>query len=77
MLVSTRGLSTPQVEVKFLHNRNKFSIDRKGVTAFAVFLLSFFAGLRRRALFIIGCRSPPSNLNFQPKNSDWRKGHGG
>ena len=61
------GLSTPQVEVKFLHNRNKFSKDRKGVTAFAVFLLSFFAGLRRRALFIIGCRSPPSNLNFQQK----------
>jgi RNA polymerase sigma factor (sigma-70 family) len=37
------------------------------VTAFAVFLLSFFAGLRRRALFIIGCHSPPSNLNFQQK----------
>ena len=44
-----------------------FKLSPYVVTAFAVFLLSFFAGLRRRALFIIGCRSPPSNLNFQQK----------
>ena len=62
--VSTWGLPDLKIEAKYRRNENKFFIDRKGVTAFAVFLLSFFAGLRSRALFIIGCRSPPSNLDF-------------
>lgn len=39
------------------------------MTAFAVFLFSFFVGTRRKAVFGVGCRSPPSNLeisqNFQ------------
>ncbi|NBH13643.1 hypothetical protein D3Z36_05485 [Lachnospiraceae bacterium] len=64
MHVSTRGLSTQQVEVKFLYNRSKFSLDRKGVTAFAVFLLSIFAGTRRKTFCCVGCRSPPANLDF-------------
>jgi len=38
------------------------------VTAFAVFLLSFFFATRRKAVSGIGCRSPPVNLDFQ-KNS--------
>ncbi|TFZ92984.1 hypothetical protein E5F26_07530 [Clostridioides difficile] len=71
MLVSTRGLCTPKVEVKFLHIRNKFSINRRGLTAFAVFLLSIFAGIRRKVVSNAHCRSPPANLDFQ-KNSDWR-----
>ena len=50
-----------------LYSNYVFKLSPYVVTAFAVFLLSFFAGLRRRALFIIGCRSPPSNLNFQQK----------
>ena len=39
------------------------------VTAFAVFLLSFFVRTRHKAVSGIGCRSPPVNLDFQ-KNSD-------
>jgi hypothetical protein len=35
------------------------------MTAFAVFLLSFFAEIRRKAVSGIGCRSPPANLDFQ------------
>ncbi len=71
ILVSARGLSTQEVEVKSLHIRTNISINRKGVTALAVFLLSFFVGIRRRAVSGVGCRSPPFNLDFQ-KNSDWR-----
>lgn len=36
ILIKSWGLCTPQVEVKYLHNRNKISISRKGMTAFAV-----------------------------------------
>ena len=71
ILVSARGISTLQVEVKFLHIRTKIPINRKGVTALTVFLLSFFVGIRRKAISGVGCRSPPANLDFQ-KNSDWR-----
>ena len=69
ILVNARGLSTQEVEVKSLHIRTIISINREGVTAFAVFLLSFFVRTRRRAVFDVGCRSPPVNLDFQ-KNSD-------
>jgi len=65
------GLCTSKVEVKSLHIRNKITINRKGITAFAVFLLSIFAGIRRKAISGVGCRSPPANLDFQ-KNLDWR-----
>ncbi|NBH19937.1 hypothetical protein D3Z55_21715 [Clostridiaceae bacterium] len=71
MCFSTRGLCTQQVEVKSLHIGTKISINRKGITTFAVFLLSIFAGIRRKAVSGVGCRSPPANLDFQ-KNSDWR-----
>ena len=44
------------------------------MTALAVFLLSFFAGIRRKAVSDVGCRSPPFNLDFNDfQNSDWRK----
>ncbi|RRK35458.1 hypothetical protein EBB54_20445 [Schaedlerella arabinosiphila] len=60
-----------QVEVVFLHIGTKISLNRKGLTAFAVFLLSFFGGKRRKSVLDAHCRSPPANLDFQ-KNSDWR-----
>ena len=69
ILVSARGFSTQEVEVKSPHIRTNISINREGVTAFAVFLLSFFVRTRRKAVSGIGCRSPPVNLDFQ-KNSD-------
>jgi hypothetical protein len=69
ILASTRGLYTPKVGVKYLHIRTEISMSRKGTTAFAVFLLSFFVKTCRRAVFDVGCRSPPVNLDFQ-KNSD-------
>ena len=62
--VSVRGLSTQEVEVKSLHIRTKISINRKGTTAFTVFLLSFFVGIRRKAVSAIGCRSPPFQSEF-------------
>ena len=71
ILVNARGLSIQEVEVKSLHIGTEISINRKGVTAFAVFLLSFFAKIRRKVVSSVGCRSPPANLDFQ-KNSDWR-----
>ncbi len=37
------------------------------MTAFAVFLLSIFAGIRSQAVCCVGCRSPPANLDFQQK----------
>ena len=73
ILVNIWGLCTSKVEIKSLYNRNIFSLNRKGVVAFAVFLLSFFAEIRRMALSAVGCRSPPLNLDFSDfQNSDWR-----
>ena len=67
ILVSARGLSTQEVEVKSLHIRTKISINRKGTTALAVFLLSFFVGIHRRVVSGVGCRSPPANLDYSKK----------
>ena len=67
ILVSARGISTLQVEVKFLHIRTKIPINRKGVTALTVFLLSFLVGLRCKPVFYSGCRSPPANLDYSKK----------
>ena len=64
ILIHTLGLCTPKAEVKYLHKRNRISISRKGVTAFAVFLLSFFIGIRRRAVSHVGCGSPPFQSGF-------------
>lgn len=75
--VSTWELYDLKIEAKNQHNKIKFSTNRRGVTASAVFLLSFFAGLRRRALLIVGCRSPPSNLDFQQKIQIGGKEYGG
>ena len=65
IILSVWGLCTLQVEVVFLHIGTKISLNRKGLTAFAVFLLSFFVRIRRKVIFDVGCRSPPANLNFQ------------
>jgi len=55
---------TPKVDTKFLQDRSLISINRKGVTAFAVFLLSIFKERRKLFLSGVGCRSPPSYLDF-------------
>ncbi len=55
-----------------LCSNNVFKLSPYVVTAFAVFLLSLFMEIRRKAISGVGCRSPPVNLDFQ-KNSDWRK----
>ncbi|NBH13042.1 hypothetical protein D3Z36_02280 [Lachnospiraceae bacterium] len=52
----------PEVESPL--NRTYISYNRKGHRAFAVFLLSFFIGIRRRAVSDIRCRSPPAILDF-------------
>ena len=67
ILASAWGLYTPKVEVKFLHIGTKISINRKGSTALAVFLLSFFVITRRKAVSGVGCRSPPANLDYSKK----------
>ena len=67
ILVSARGISTQEVEIKFLHIRTKISINRKGVTALTVFLLSFFVISCRKAFLGVGCRSPPFNLDYSKK----------
>ena len=72
--VSTTVLLTLKVEVQSLCNRTIITYNRKGHRAFAVFLLSFFIGIRRRAVSDMRCRSPPLHLNFYIfKDSDWRK----
>ena len=44
------------------------------MTVFAVFLLSFFAGIWDKPVSGVGCLSPPVNLDFNDfQNSDWRK----
>ncbi|NBH15753.1 hypothetical protein D3Z36_16750 [Lachnospiraceae bacterium] len=52
----------PEVESPL--NRISITYNREGHRAFAVFLLSFFIGIRRRAVSDIRCRSPPFNLDF-------------
>ena len=51
-------------EVEYLLNRNYITYNRKGHRAFAVFLLSFFIGMCRRAVSAVGCRSPPIQSGF-------------
>ena len=57
-------LLTMKVEVQSPYNRITISHNRKGHRAFAVFLLSFFIGIRRRAVSDVRCRSPPLYLDF-------------
>ena len=60
-------------DAKYLQNRSVIPYNRKGVTAFAVFLLSFFVSRQDKPASGIRCRSPPFNLDFYiSKNSDWR-----
>lgn len=63
ILVNTWGFSTLQTGVRILHNESRFSLNREGATAFAVFLLSLFAGIRYKDILGVGCRSPPASLN--------------
>ena len=56
-----------------LYSNYVFKLSPYVVTAFAVFLLSLFAEMRRKAVSGVGCRSPPFNLDFNDfQNSDWR-----
>ena len=67
-------LLTMKPEVEYPLNRICISYNRRGHRAFAVFLLSFFIGMCRRASPCAGCRSPPLHLDFYIfKNSDWRE----
>ncbi|WP_217957225.1 hypothetical protein [Acutalibacter muris] len=50
-----------------LCSNNVFKLSPYVVTAFAVFLLSFFAGIWDKPISGVGCRSPPDNLNFSKK----------
>ena len=52
----------PEVESPL--NRICISYNRRGHRAFAVFLLSFFIGMCRRAVSAVGCRSPPFQSGF-------------
>ena len=70
---SATVLLTMKVEVQSPYNRISISHNRRGHRAFAVFLLSFFIGIRRRAVSDMRCRSPPLHLDFLHfKNSDGR-----
>ena len=75
--VSTWELYDLKIEAKNQHNKIKFSTNCRGVTASAVFLLSFFARIRHKAVLGIGCRSPPANLDFQQKIQIGGKEYGG
>ncbi|NBH19416.1 hypothetical protein D3Z55_18780 [Clostridiaceae bacterium] len=62
-----------KVEVQSPYNRICISHNRRGHRALAVFLLSFFIGIRRRAVSDMRCHSPPLHLDFEHfKNSDGR-----
>ena len=75
--VSTWELYDLKIEAKNQHNKIKFSTNRRGVTASAVFLLSFFVRTRCKAVWCSGCRSPPANLDFQQKIQIGGKEYGG
>ena len=75
--VSTWGLYDLKIGAKNQHNKIKFSTNCRAVTASAVFLLSFFARIRHKAVLGIGCRSPPANLDFQQKIQIGGKEYGG
>lgn len=78
---SATVLPTMKVEVQSPYNRISISHNRKGHKAFAVFLLSFFIGIRRRTVTDVRCRSPPLHLDFYISSQakacsiqiDWRK----
>ncbi len=70
----TTLLLTMKPEVESPLNRIMITFNRRGHRAFAVFLLSFFIGICRRAVSAVGCRSPPFQSGFYiSKISDWRK----
>ena len=52
--------------------------NRKGMTAFAVFCLSLFVGIKDKPLSDVGCRSPPYQSGFfkfqiDRRNRQWVK----
>ena len=55
---------TLEVDTRFLLNRSLISYNRKGVTAFAVFLLPLFRERWKLFLSGAGCRSTPSPSGF-------------
>ncbi|MFQ4473444.1 hypothetical protein C4T71_11005 [Clostridioides difficile] len=68
MLACAWRYSTLQVEVSYPYNSVLISDNRKGLTAFVVFLLSFFVRIWRKPSSGAGCRSPPTNLSFSKKS---------
>ena len=60
-----KGIYTQKVEVKFLLNRIFLAYNRIALTAFAVFLLSFFVGTQDKEFFQCRLSFPPTNLDFQ------------
>ncbi|TGX97842.1 hypothetical protein E5357_10910 [Hominisplanchenecus murintestinalis] len=48
-----------KTEIEYPNGRSCISYNRKGHSTFAVFILSIFIGIRRRAFSDVGCRSPP------------------
>ena len=52
----------PEIESPL--NRIYISYNRRGHSALAVFLLSFFIGMCRRAVSGVHCRSPPFQSGF-------------
>ncbi|NBI60898.1 hypothetical protein D3Z53_23380 [Lachnospiraceae bacterium] len=52
----------PEVESPL--SRICISYNRRGHRTFAVFLLSFFIGMCRKAVSAVGCRSPPFQSGF-------------
>ncbi|OUP76247.1 hypothetical protein B5F08_10590 [Anaeromassilibacillus sp. An172] len=64
MLAYARNSYTLKVEAKYLQNRIYISESRGGLTASAVFLLSFFEERCKKPVYGVGCRSPPLHLDF-------------
>ena len=54
-----RLLLAMKTEIEYPNGRSCISYNRKGHSTFAVFILSIFIGIRRRAFSDVGCRSPP------------------
>ena len=67
---------TLKPDVKYLQNRSVIPHNRKGVTAFAVFLLSLFVSGQDKPASGVRCRSPPVSLNFHSKIQIGGKGRG-
>ena len=62
--IFTDIITISQMIPDYLFHRTYYSYFRRGYTASAVFLLSIFVNIYRKAVCGAGCRSPPANLDF-------------